>query len=85
MVTKRFEERVPSMDRRTARLTARERDVLAVSATGRTSAEVAEVLGLSPDAVRASIASAITKLGARSKLEAVVVALRDGLIELPGS
>jgi DNA-binding CsgD family transcriptional regulator len=85
MVTKRFEERVPSMDRRTARLTARGRDVLAVSATGRTSVEVAETLGLAPEAVRGSIASAITMLGARSKLEALVIAVRDGLINLPGS
>jgi DNA-binding CsgD family transcriptional regulator len=85
MVTKRFEERVPSMDRRTARLTARERDMLAVSATGRTSVEVAETQELAPEAVRGLIASAITMLGARSKLEAVVIAVRDGLINLPGS
>jgi DNA-binding CsgD family transcriptional regulator len=85
MVTKRFEERVPSMDRRTARLTARERDMLAVSATGRTSVEVAETQELAPEAVRGLIALAITMLGARSKLEAVVIAVRDGLINLPGS
>src|SRR5829696_7527988 len=71
--------RRPSLDRARTRRPRR----LGASAIGLGVAEVADLLGLSPDAVRASIASAITKLGARSKLEAVVVALRGGLIEIP--
>jgi DNA-binding NarL/FixJ family response regulator len=67
-----------------ARLTARERAVLAASATGLVLTGVADALDLSPEAVRAALASAIAKLGARSKLEAVIVALRDGMIDLPG-
>jgi DNA-binding NarL/FixJ family response regulator len=63
-------------------LTARECAVLAASATGLSVVEVAERLSTSPDAIRRSIASAITKLGANSKLEAVVIALRRGLIVL---
>ena len=65
------------------RLTLQARDVLATSATGCSVHEVAEVLGLSPEMVRQHIVSAISKLGARSKLEAVVLALRNGLIEPP--
>jgi DNA-binding CsgD family transcriptional regulator len=65
------------------RLTARERDVLRASATGRSTAEVADLLGLSPEVARAAIASAIAKLGAGSKLEAVIVAARRGLISVP--
>jgi DNA-binding NarL/FixJ family response regulator len=65
--------------------TRRERDVLAVSARGAVSSEVASELGLTEQQVRAALASAMGKLGARSKLEAVVVALRDGAIDLaPG-
>jgi len=64
-------------------LTARERAVLAASATGLVVAEVAEVLALPPADVRRTLIGAIAKLGAHSKLEAVVIALRTGLIALP--
>ena len=57
--------------------------VLELSATGALSSEVATILGLSPDEVRVHIALAVFALGARSKLEAVVIALRRGLIRLP--
>ena len=57
--------------------------VLRLLGTGMTTAEVAEQLGLGPDAVRQHIDAAIAALGARSKLEAVVLALRQGLIDLP--
>ena len=70
----------PSAD---SQVTARERDVLAASATGLTTAEVAGTLNLTPEAVRGALASAIMRLGARSKLEAIVVAFRRGLIEVP--
>jgi len=66
-------------------LTTQERAVLAASATGLITDEVGELLGLSPEVVRGSITSAIEKLGARSKLEAVILALRRGLINLTGS
>ena len=64
-------------------LTSEERDVLAISATGRGVAEVAAVLSQPADDVREALSTAITKLGARSKLEAVLIAVRAGLVELP--
>jgi len=64
-------------------LAARERAVLAASATGLAVIEVADALDVAPDQVRATLRSAIAKLGARSKLEAIIIALRRGLIELP--
>jgi DNA-binding NarL/FixJ family response regulator len=64
-------------------LTPLERAVLAASATGLGVREVAEHLGESAETVRHALASVITRLGARSKLEAVVIALRHGLIDLP--
>jgi two-component system response regulator DesR len=60
-----------------------ESQALALSATGLGTDAVAVRLGLSRGAVRSLIASAALKLGARSKLEAVVTALARGEIELP--
>lgn len=68
-----------------SRLTALERTVLAVSATGLVVAEIADVLGLTPEAVREVLESSMAKLGARSKLEALVLAIRHGLVDLPPS
>ena len=64
-------------------LAQQQRDVLAASAHGLTTDEVAALLELSPEEVRATIAEAIMALGARSKLEAVIIALRTGQIALP--
>jgi DNA-binding NarL/FixJ family response regulator len=64
-------------------LTPLERAVLAAAATGLSVHEVAEHLGESPETVRHALSSVMTKLGARSKLEAVVIAFRHGLIDLP--
>ena len=64
-------------------LTTQERDVLATSATGRVTNEVAETLGLRRERVQELVRSAMKKLGARSKLEAVVIAFRRGEIALP--
>jgi DNA-binding NarL/FixJ family response regulator len=68
----------------TIHLTSEERQVLALAATGRMVVEVAEYLGQSPETIRHTLASAIHNLGARSKIEAVLLALRHGLIEPPG-
>lgn len=65
-------------------LTAQEREILRLSATGLNAAEVAAVLDEPADVIRRCLTSAITKLGAHSKLEAVLTALRCELIELPG-
>jgi DNA-binding CsgD family transcriptional regulator len=64
-------------------LSAPQRDVLALSATGLITAEVAAALQMSIDEVRAHIRGAILRLGAQSKLEAVLIAFRHGLIPLP--
>ena len=64
------------------RLAAMERAVLQLAATGAVTDELAAHLSMSPDAVRQHLAAAMDRLGVRSKLEAVVVALRLGLIEL---
>ncbi len=58
--------------------------MLGLSATGLLTHGVAERLGLSPDEVRRHVTSAMAALGARSKIEAVVLGLRLGLITLLG-
>ena len=64
-------------------LTRLEREVLAISATGRCVAEVAASLSRPTGEVRAALGTAIVKLGARSKLEAVLIAMRAGFVEPP--
>jgi DNA-binding NarL/FixJ family response regulator len=64
-------------------LTSHERSVLALSATGLGIDDVAARLGRPTERARQALASVIGKLGARSKLEAVVIALNAGLIDLP--
>lgn len=61
-------------------LTLRETDVLSCVASGATNATVAERLGLRPETVKAYLRSAMRKLGAHTRLEAVVAARRAGLL-----
>jgi len=79
------EDAAPASRRRRpdARPTPAELAVLRACATGRNTVEVAELLDLDVADVRAHVANAITKVGARSKLEAIVRALESGLITLP--
>jgi len=72
---------MPTPDDRSTRLTEGERRALALSARGLVVPEIAEAMCASPDTVRVWLASAVTKLGGRSKLEAVIVAARRGEIE----
>ena len=61
-------------------LTARQQHVLARMAAGMSAAEVAAELGLRPVTVRNHVQAAMERLGARTRLGAVVAAARDGLI-----
>jgi DNA-binding CsgD family transcriptional regulator len=59
------------------------RTILTLLASGLTSTETGDVLRIPMDELRAEVRDIIRALGARSKLEAVVIALRRGLIQLP--
>ncbi len=61
-------------------LTPRETDVLAHVAVGATNAAVATRLGVRPETVKAYLRSAMRKLGAHTRLEAVVAARRAGAL-----
>jgi DNA-binding NarL/FixJ family response regulator len=75
----------PSTEDAFALLTVLERAVMAASARGLSAVEIAQLLGLPPGTVRASIGMANKKLGATSKLEAVLIVLQQGLIDPPTS
>ncbi|MFI2372698.1 response regulator transcription factor [Streptomyces sp. NPDC018833] len=61
-------------------LAPREVDVLSCVAAGATNAAAAERLGLRPETVKAYLRSAMRKLGAHSRGEAVAAARRNGLL-----
>jgi DNA-binding NarL/FixJ family response regulator len=73
---------VTSVPRRTAMLAERELQVLSAIATGLNSAEAADHLGISLSTLRTHLKNIITKLEARSKLDAVLIAIREGRIRL---
>lgn len=62
------------------RLTARQLDVVALVAAGCRNSEIADRLGLGPETVKSYLRSAMTRLGARSRHEAVTAARRHGLL-----
>jgi DNA-binding CsgD family transcriptional regulator len=64
-------------------LSPQQRTALALSATGLNTAEVAAALQIPMHEAHAHLTSAIARLNARSKLEAVIFALRHGLILPP--
>ena len=61
-------------------LTEREHEVLALLAQGMSNAAIAESLFVSVHTVRNHIANLSAKLGAHSKLEALSIAVREGLV-----
>ncbi|MGD9998407.1 MAG: response regulator [Ilumatobacteraceae bacterium] len=64
-------------------LTERERDTLRYLARGWTNKVIATEMNLSLNTVRNYVQSVLTKLGAHSKLEAVSIAVREGLVDYP--
>ena len=63
-------------------LSKRETDVLTLLASGKNATEIAETLFLSLNTSRNHIAAILSKLGAGSQLEAVVIAARAGLVRV---
>ena len=60
--------------------TAREREVLELLAGGRTDGQIADLLELSPATVQTHVRNAKSKLGARTRAQAVAIALQRGMI-----
>jgi DNA-binding NarL/FixJ family response regulator len=62
------------------RLTARERQVLQLVAQGRTNEEIARTLFVSETTVKTHVARTLAKLGARDRVQLVVLAHSSGLL-----
>jgi two-component system, NarL family, nitrate/nitrite response regulator NarL len=62
-------------------LTAREREILLLTADGRSAPDIALHLDLSPSAVKLDLLSSFGKLGVCSRAEAVAVAMESGLLD----
>ena len=75
----RSPRRLPRLDE----LTPREREVLALIATGLSNEEISRKIFVSPSTVKTHAARAMTKLGARDRAQLVVFAYQAGLIR-PG-
>ena len=72
----RSPRRLPHLDE----LTPREREVLALIATGLSNDEISREIYVSPATVKTHASRAMTKLGARDRAQLVVFAYQAGLI-----
>jgi len=87
-VTRRLIETFVSQPQPTAKsepdgmdeLTAREREVLGLIATGLTNAEIADALHLSPLTAKTHVSRILMKLGARDRVQLVVIAYQCGIV-----
>jgi DNA-binding NarL/FixJ family response regulator len=61
-------------------LTTREREVLSLVATGLTNAEIAEALQLSPFTAKTHVSRILMKLGARDRVQLVLIAYQAGIV-----
>lgn len=64
------------------KLTGREKEVMAWAARGKTMADTAEILGLSPETVEGFIKQALRKLDASNKTHGVAKSIALGIIDL---
>jgi PAS domain S-box-containing protein len=71
----------PRPSPRSASLTARQNEVLNLLAAGQSTEQIAQALHLSTETVRNHVRHILRALGAHSRLEAVAMARREGLLE----
>lgn len=70
-------------DGQSRRLTPRERDVLQQAAVGMSNRQIGEELSIAEQTVKNHLSSAMRKLSLHDRTHAVVIAISEGLIEVP--
>jgi two-component system nitrate/nitrite response regulator NarL len=70
------------VDRDAPQLTDRERQLLQLLADGQTPKQAADALRISPKTVRNHLTKVYAKLGVGSRSQAIVEALRRGIVDL---
>ena len=63
-------------------LTKREEDVLRLLCEGKTNSEIAKGLGISIGTVKTHVSTLMGRLGAANRSQAIIIAIRQGLISL---
>jgi DNA-binding NarL/FixJ family response regulator len=82
-VTRRLTRQMVSRDVGLAALTARERDILALVAEGRSNQQIAQALVISERTARTHVSHVLRKLNLTSRTQAALVAIREGLVPPP--
>lgn len=78
----RHREEMHGAEARIGRLTPREREVLAALALGLSDSNIGRHLGISTETVRTHMVNILGKLEVESRVQALLFALRHGLVEL---
>ncbi len=78
--TSREPDPAPVGDPRLATLSDREREVLVAVGQGLTNAEIAERFSLTDSTVKKHVGRVLAKVGARDRIQAVIVAYDAGLV-----
>jgi DNA-binding NarL/FixJ family response regulator len=82
-VLDRLARNTPLPSRSTALFTPRELEILQFMATPFTYREIAEQLSISEETVRSHAKHILNKLGQPNRVQAVLAAVRSGLIQIP--
>lgn len=85
VVTRRLTQRMVSAEDQLAMLTKRERDILALVATGLSNQEIAEHLTISERTARTHVSNLLGKLHLNSRTQAALLAIKEGLVPPPGT